>query len=804
MRKLSAFILSIALVLSFSGCGQTAPQNGGDNNSSDGSGSISNADCEIWSVPATEKVLATVDAKEYSSLRTDKIVLSSAKNEYESGQIIVTAKDELSFTVSVSNLVHTSGAVIANTNFEVFTLKYTKVSRNYYGNGAPTGMYPDAIIPQENAVLYKQNVVRKGENGGAWINFFIPSDAKDGNYSGTATITVGDKNLTMPIELKVYDVTVPSETTSKSLFGGNGYIYSMEMDISQEMQDKYTQYAIDHRISPTHVMTTSDYAEEWYKWYKKGISTLGMIDGPAEYVKNQIVACARKSLEVGENMVDKLALFASSIDEPFLWQDTTGTVSGYVEKYKAMLDETVAELSVETAFQTEIGRQIVESVGKVALVVTDYASDDYGTAHRYYSILKDADGNRWYYPNYVSVCGKPDGYDSPEERAGYYNGAEQWWYTCNDPKFPYPTYHTDDTLVSANAIGWMMAEYDITGNLLWNYTFHVTGMGNDSYYMEDPYSEASRGQGANGDGYLVYPGKMYEVDGPIGTIRFDAIRDSMEDYELIKILKAKYAEHGVDASKIIRTIASSFYSGAHMTGGGAKEFESSRDVLLSVLEMAINKTGVFITDITENVVSGISEYVLTATAVSGTELYSDDVKISPQGGVYTVRKSLDKDKNYFLIKAVNGDKTVEFSMYIGGKQKLFTAPNDVVELKLGGDVTDTQRIGEYWKIVLGGASEYKSVSIGHNSVKEINADTGKYIVDMYNYGETALFRIYVTYSKYGKVQVLTGTFSSGKNQLILDLFSSVNWERNGEVTEITVAVSGTTEIGIGSIVIYGV
>ncbi len=33
--------------------------------------------------------------------------------------------------------------------------------------------------------------------------------------------------------------------------------------------------------------------------------------------------------------------------------------------------------------------------------------------------------------------------------------------------------------------------------------------------VEDPYAEAHIGTGANGDGQLVYPGKLYGVYGPL-------------------------------------------------------------------------------------------------------------------------------------------------------------------------------------------------------------------------------------------------------------------------------------------------
>ncbi|MBR3864173.1 MAG: DUF4091 domain-containing protein [Clostridia bacterium] len=811
MKRNYLAVLTACLIL-FSCIACVSPDNSSNNggSSNDNTPIIGTQECEIWSAAATEKILASEKASSYDSIRKNSITLSSAKNEYESGQIVVTAKDDLSFTVELSDLVHTSSNYkITKDNFKVYTLTYTRVARNYYGNGAPTGWYPDGMLPQKNAVEYKKNVVKAGQNGGAWLSFFIPEDAMSGNYTGKATVTVGSKKVDMPITLKVYDVTVPTESSMKTLFGGHGGVYQMELDTSIEMQEKYTQFFLDYRVALTHVMTHGTAAEsiveDWYYWHKKGISTLGVYGDTMENVRAQIIGCARKSLEINENMVKKIAYFPSDIDEPFLWQNTTGIVSGKVESWRQTIESIIAELEADPTFDTKFGKELIESVGKIAFVVTDYTTDAYGNAHRYYDILRDENGNPWHYPDYVSICGKPDGFASKEEMAGYYNGAEMWWYNCNDPRNPYPTYQIDDSLVSQNAISWFMGEYDIIGNLYWNTTYHMEGSDGGATFLEDPYTNPDRQSGANGDGFLVYPGKMYGVDGPVATIRLDAIRDGNEDYELIKILKQKYAEQGLSANKIINLLTKSIYNCSVMIGG-SPEFEAARERLLSLVELATTEVGVFVSDIEEHNQDGVSSYTLKATTLAGTELYSDGVKLTAQNGVYSVTKDLSEDKNYFELKAVHGNKEVEFNFYLGGKQLLYRTPDTFDTYNISGAVNGVARIGDYWMMnVTGESDKFNEIIIKHESVMQISKNTAKYIINLYNYGFTDVsYRIYVTYSKYGKVQALTGTLKPGSNKLLLDFFATANWDRNGEVQQLSIAVTGTDRLGIGSIIIYGV
>jgi len=51
-----------------------------------------------------------------------------------------------------------------------------------------------------------------------------------------------------------------------------------------------------------------------------------------------------------------------------------------------------------------------------------------------------------------------------------------------------------------------------------------------------PYEEPARNSPTwptNGEGFLLYPGVDYGIKGPVGSIRLEACRDGVEDFELI-------------------------------------------------------------------------------------------------------------------------------------------------------------------------------------------------------------------------------------------------------------------------------
>ena len=66
----------------------------------------------------------------------------------------------------------------------------------------------------------------------------------------------------------------------------------------------------------------------------------------------------------------------------------------------------------------------------------------------------------------------------------------------------------------------------------WRYGWHSyinqSSTPGESYYVRYP----------NGDGYLFYPGSPIGVDGPVTSIRLEAARDGVEDFDYLKLLKA--------------------------------------------------------------------------------------------------------------------------------------------------------------------------------------------------------------------------------------------------------------------------
>ncbi len=110
-------------------------------------------------------------------------------------------------------------------------------------------------------------------------------------------------------------------------------------------------------------------------------------------------------------------------------------------------------------------------------------------------------------------------------------GIELWHYTCMYPTGLYPNRFLDFGLVKTRILHWINWRYRLTGYLHWGL----------NYWTEDPFHEDRlKPEYPPGDSWIVYPG----ADGPIDSIRWEQMREGIQDYELLLLLDARSKEAG--------------------------------------------------------------------------------------------------------------------------------------------------------------------------------------------------------------------------------------------------------------------
>ncbi len=121
-------------------------------------------------------------------------------------------------------------------------------------------------------------------------------------------------------------------------------------------------------------------------------------------------------------------------------------------------------------------------------------------------------------------------------------GDEAWYYTCLSPKGEWANRFVEQPLIKTRLLHWVNFKYNIPGYLHWGFNFWGSNSG--IVTADNPYDDVSGmivSSGnilPGGDCWISYPG--YKTIYP--SIRLEAMRDGIVDYELLKMFNEKFPE----------------------------------------------------------------------------------------------------------------------------------------------------------------------------------------------------------------------------------------------------------------------
>ncbi|HVW09629.1 MAG TPA: glycoside hydrolase domain-containing protein [Bryobacteraceae bacterium] len=429
-------------------------------------------------------------------------VLSAARGEYESFQIAIQAPygGLNNVNASVSDLTGPGGAVIAQSNISLFREQYVYVSQsspNWGGSNQPlgAGWYPDALIPfndpntgqpirgaQIEAVPFD---LGGAQNQPLWVDVFVPRDAVPGQYTGTFTVTSNQGTASGSIVLTVWNFTLPLQPSLKSAF----LFYAGQSTAADKE-------LLRNRISPLH----TDPAAQSDLINNYGLNVVGL----AYYSGAAFDHC---SMSDPPSVADLSALAAQQ--QPSL------------EKIDYSADETYYCSSLVPQLQAW-GRNL-HAAGVKNLV----------TASPITSLFDDGTGSGISTVDIWAML--PIGYDaSPALNAqALARGNELWSYNALVQDDYSPKWLIDFAPINYRIQpGFISQSLNLTGLLYWKV----------DNWSDDPWNQVNNFPSYSpnnypGDGMLVYPGYQVGIDGVAPSMRLKWIRDGIEDYEYVQILK---------------------------------------------------------------------------------------------------------------------------------------------------------------------------------------------------------------------------------------------------------------------------
>lgn len=382
-----------------------------------------------------------------------------------------------------------------------------------------------------------------------WVTVEVPRDAKPGKYIGSVTVSAkGEKSVKLPLEIKVLNHTLTEPTAwkfhldlwqhpaavaraqglelwSDSHFEALEEIMGMLAQSGQKVitatlnKDPWNHQCYDG-YEPM-ILWTLDKNGNWRYDYTVFDRWVSMMMGLGI---NKMINCYSMvpwncELEYFDEAKGKKVTVKAEPGTDAFVEMWTPFIKDFVkhQREKGWLEITnIAMDERSPASMDAAARLLAECAPEMGFAIADNHK-----SYKKYTMMND-------------VCvaqGQPTEHSDILERRA--KGLNTTFYVCCNPLFPNTFTYSEP--FEAELLGWYGIAYDYDGMLRWAY----------NSWPESPETDSRYGNWCSGDTYLVYPYSK-------SSVRFEKLRDGIENAEKIRILKSK----GVDVSKLMDEINS--------------------------------------------------------------------------------------------------------------------------------------------------------------------------------------------------------------------------------------------------------
>jgi hypothetical protein len=452
------------------------------------------------------------DLKPFGNVPKRQVEISAARKEAESFQLIVSSTDGKPLEdVSVSGLELKNGNSFLNLSWR--RVGYVKTLETAIGYpDAPPGFWADPLLPPG-----KFSIGAKSRQP-LWFTIQVPENAVPGVYRGQVKIAAGNDKAEVPVTVRVRPFVVPR--TLATAFGN--YSSASTRYYKQKMPfDKFIAFC--HLMNEYRLGSKSAVSEniprkggsinfsrvrkllpEVYP-YNAAIHRLPTIgrklEDPERYQKilddyRKITTAWKK-----ENLPETMFLYG--FDEPGI-----GGKEGFSSRSKMLLlPQLYRELKKIAPYP------VLQTAGSVYLDLFIGSVDIWCPVLTAYSQKADFFQKR------------------------LAKNETLWLYTCNGDFPPIPNFYIQRPGIEHRIMFWQAYRAGATGFLYWTVNWWSILQPN---WQENPVVKSDKDTGrSHGDGVLFYPGPDFEI---WPSIRAAMIRDGIEDYEYLVLLKKLAAE----------------------------------------------------------------------------------------------------------------------------------------------------------------------------------------------------------------------------------------------------------------------
>jgi hypothetical protein len=515
----------------------------------------------LWAVNDGEKVERD-DLKHPSRARNSvwdgKVVrIAGARNEVVAFQVIVESDDQgisdLSLRLPVlasrlppdDRITYKAPAAdptdYADRPIQIFSVNYMQVTSSshaswVYRRGTPaepsdpTGWKPVQLVP-ENARPGRGGfpiAVTPNRNQAIWVEVYIDRTRKPGDYRGTVEVRTGSSSRTLPLELEVYDFTLPDENSMHAML-----YYQTDQAVlyqGRNLDPAFHRLAHRHRAELVHAYDEQTIQTVWGRFSGTDFTRAQGYQGPGEGVGN--VIAPRTFYGPGRDFDER----------PSAWAKSDSWMTFLREK----LPKAITFLYVPDEPRPPMYPRIVTLAENIHSNPGPGRALPIFVTSTYVEPL-DASIDIW--------ASGPRGFKLDRVRSERARGREFWFYNGGRPAGGAIT--IDAPATDARATIWAAFKHDVRvyfywHSVHWRHNSQKQGERNQNVWADtitfDNRKEANRGPDdsgyIHGDGVLIYPGEERlhpdqdrGIPGPISTIQLANFRRGLQDHQYLTMAR---------------------------------------------------------------------------------------------------------------------------------------------------------------------------------------------------------------------------------------------------------------------------
>ena len=504
--------------------------------------------CALWWAEGPYKInrLCAPPAKKRG------IEIAAAKGEYEPFQLVVAPKSDMkNLSVKASALQSDRGGKIPAEAVEVCRVGYVNVTTPTDEIGC-AGEWPDPLPPCDKAFD-----LRAGDGcQPLWITVHVPRDAKAGDYRGTIELAASGWKTSVPFTVHVWDFEIPRENHLKTAFGfstGNVRRYHnlTSDDELRKVVDLYLKNFAEHRISP-------------YDFAPFDPIEVRFPGNPDDEVKvdfSRFDKQAEKYLGP-DYRFSTFLLHLQGMGGGTFHARHPGKIGRFEQgspEYEQIFAKYSRQLESHLRDKGWLDKAYLYWFDEPEPKDYEFVRDGMERIHRAAPGLrrmlteqpeKELDGA-------VDIWCPLTPTITPEivsrERA---KGREMWWYICTGPQGPYCTLFIDHYGIEFRMWSWQTWKFGVQGLLIWQSNYWTSDAAFPDPQLQNPWEDpmsyvsgystapGTKQHWGNGDGRFIYPpnrdplnGKSKYLTGPVNSIRWEMLREGIEDYEYFWLLR---------------------------------------------------------------------------------------------------------------------------------------------------------------------------------------------------------------------------------------------------------------------------